>query len=165
MWISFFSINQHVAGERPMDFWSGTFMSSIKEIGHVVMVAMPYDNPAPLTRAWCLWEVYCAVRTESKFEVAMDKDEEIAFVNDMIQNFTSFFDLLGNIDTRKSEAFKPHDKEAIHEAVRREVGFDALNSLVYKPLRDWTIDCMDQLFRAIEAKLRCDNEHIHFISL
>jgi hypothetical protein len=154
IWISFFSVNQHAAGEKSMDFWSGTFMSSIKEIGRVVMVAMPYDKPAPLTRAWCLWEVYCAVKTESKFEVAMDKEEEMNFLNAMITEGTTFFDLLGDIDMRKSASFKPEDKRAIDEAVRREVGFDTINGLVYKPLRDWTVGCVNQMYSAIQARLR-----------
>ena len=30
VWISFFSVNQHLAGEKSMDFWSGTFMTNLK---------------------------------------------------------------------------------------------------------------------------------------
>jgi hypothetical protein len=60
-----------------------------------------------LTRAWCLWEVYSAVKTKSVFEVAMDKEEEKAFLVDMYTKGLSFFELLESIDMRKSESFKP----------------------------------------------------------
>ena len=154
IWISFFSVNQHEAGVKKMDFWTGTFMTSIKVIGRVIMVALPYNRPAPLTRAWCLWEVYSAVKTNSVFEVAMDKEEEKAFLVDMYTKGMSFFELLESIDMRKSESFKPEDKVAIHAAVRQEVGFDEVNKLIYKPLRDWTVQCLDKLYMAITARLR-----------
>ena len=36
--ISFSSVNQHSAGEKIMDFWSGTFMTNIKEVDRFVLV-------------------------------------------------------------------------------------------------------------------------------
>ena len=101
-----------------------------------------------------VWEVYGAVKTKSVFEVAMDKDKERAFLVDMYTKGMSFFELLESIDMRKSDSFKPEDKLAIHEAVRREVGFDEVNQLIYKPLRDWTVQCLDKLFMAIHSRHR-----------
>lgn len=160
IWITFFSVNQHAAGKRNMEFWSGTFMESIRGIGRVVLIAMPYDDPTPLSRAWCIWEIYCAVKTESKFEVAMDKDDEKRFLMDMIKEDTSFFDLLGNINTRNSDANLPQDRADIHAAIKREVGFEPLKSLVYKAFRDWTVGCMDKLSSCIKARFRSSLSHL-----
>ena len=55
VWISMFSVDQNKAAFLPMDWWSGTFKRSIGDIGHVVLVALPWKNPTTLTRGWCLW--------------------------------------------------------------------------------------------------------------
>ena len=94
------------------------------------------------------------MKTNCVFDVAMDKVEEKSFLIDMYENGMSFFKMLKNIDMRNSDAFKPQDKVAIHDAVQREVGFDEVNKLIYKPLRDWTVGCLDQLESAIQPRLR-----------
>ena len=35
------------------------------------MIWLPWDKPVTLTRAWCLFELYCTVLTDSRLEVAM----------------------------------------------------------------------------------------------
>ena len=32
--------------------------------------------------------------------------------------------------------------------------FDEVNKTIYKPLRDWTVGCLDQLYTAIQPRLR-----------
>jgi len=48
---------------KPFDWWSRNFQNSIKEIGHTLVVLSPWENPIPLTRSWCLWEIYCTICT------------------------------------------------------------------------------------------------------
>ena len=83
----------------------------------------------------------------------MNKEEERTFLVDMYTKGMSFFKLLESIDMRKSDSYKEEGKVAIHEAVRQEVGFDEVNKLIYKPLRDWTVECLDKLFMAVLPRL------------
>ncbi len=76
IWFDLFSNNQHKAPNLPFEWWRDTFLNAIGKIGRVVMVLSPWNNPIPFTRAWCLWEIYCAVSTESKFEVAITPDPD-----------------------------------------------------------------------------------------
>ena len=74
IWFDIFSINQHKTLEVPEDYWYVTFQSAIKKFGRTVMILSPWNDPIPLTRAWCLWELYCTVSTKSNFEIAMTKE-------------------------------------------------------------------------------------------
>ena len=75
IWFDLFSNNQHKAISFPFEWWRDTFLNAIGKLGRVVMVLSPWNNPIPFTRAWCLWEIYCAVSTGSKFEVAITPDQ------------------------------------------------------------------------------------------
>ena len=71
------------------------------------------------------------------FEVAMDKEAAKSclhsFLTDMYEHGISFFKSLESIDMRNSDSFDPQDKVAIHNTVQRDVGFDEINNLIYKP--------------------------------
>ena len=55
IWFDLFSNNQIKAPNLDFDWWSGTFKNAIEDLGHVVMVISPWNNPVPFTRAWCLF--------------------------------------------------------------------------------------------------------------
>jgi hypothetical protein len=47
--------------------------------------------------------------------------------------------MLATVDAEKSECWKPGDKIRIFDAVRKTVGFEELNSIVFSKLRVWMI--------------------------
>ena len=48
-------------------------------------------------------------------------------------------DMLSTIDAERSECFKVEDKERIFDVVRKEIGFNKINSMVFNQLRNWVI--------------------------
>ena len=75
IWFDVFSVNQHATdtyGDNT-DWWAESFKNAVKEIGRVVVILHPWENPIPFTRAWCLWEIYCAISLleEDKLQIAM----------------------------------------------------------------------------------------------
>jgi hypothetical protein len=84
IWFDVFSVNQHADTEVELDFdwWSHSFKSAIRDFGRTVMVLAPWQDPIPLTRGWCLFEIYSTIVTESRFEVAMTKSSKEAFLRD-----------------------------------------------------------------------------------
>ena len=60
IWLDILCINQHKADrqEYPVEFWKNTFHQSISDIGKTISILQPWDNPIPLRRAWCIWELY-----------------------------------------------------------------------------------------------------------
>lgn len=66
IWFDLFSNNQHKAVDLDFSWWCGTFQSAIKEFNHTVMILTPWKDPIPLTRGWCIFELYCTNVTNSK---------------------------------------------------------------------------------------------------
>lgn len=140
IWFDLFSNNQHKAVELDFQYWSTTFQSAIQQFGRTVMVFAPWNNPLPLTRAWCLWELYCTANTGSKFEVAMTGTARKQFVEDMLNDAEQEINkMLATIDCINSECYHPADKQRIQDTVKATIGFSALNKLVFECLRGWVI--------------------------
>jgi len=66
IWFDLFSNNQHAAPSLPFQWWCTTFKSAIAQFGYTVMILSPCHDPVPLTRAWCLFELYCTSETKSR---------------------------------------------------------------------------------------------------
>ncbi len=141
IWFDLFSNNQHKASELPYECWQNVFKSAIADFDHTVMVMSPWNNPIPYTRAWCIFEAYCNIKTESKFEIAMSAHDRKQFIKDTIKNPEGTINkMLGVINAENSTASNPADLKRIFEVIRNEVGFSNINTLVFEQLRAWVID-------------------------
>ena len=151
LWFDVFSVNQHYSIDVDFHWWTTTFQKAIQEFGHTVMVFAPWHNPIPLTRAWCLWELYCTVSTETKFEVALNRKEQEDFFDNVVKDTDgSIAKMLATIDVEKSSCYNPEDKDRIFRAVRANVGFNKLNSVVLDRMRKWVLHVTEQ---AVEDKV------------
>eukprot|EP01041_Mallomonas_annulata_P003648 gene3648-7275_t len=139
IWFDLFSNNQHADPSLDFHWWSTTFKSAIAQFGYTVMVLSPWQDPIPLTRAWCLFELYCTAVTRSRFEIAISPTEKSLFLSSMAEEGQSALNrMLGNIDCRRSECWKEEDKKRIFSVVE-SVGFDKVNSKVFALMRDWVV--------------------------
>eukprot|EP00045_Choanoeca_perplexa_P011841 m.126950 g.126950 ORF g.126950 m.126950 type:complete len:767 (-) comp15788_c0_seq1:79-2379(-) len=137
-WFDLFVNNQNKAADLPQDWWSTTFKSSIRAIGAVMLVLSPWNDPVPMTRAWCLWEILCAVtQTEVEFSIRLPRSQRRAFHDGLADNFDVILDSLRNVDARKAGAYREHDKDMIFKAIEDSIGFDLMNERVKEPLRKW----------------------------
>ena len=50
-----------------------------RKVHGFVSVFEPWAAPTPLWRCWCLWEMYCAVDSGSRWEVALSPPHEALF--------------------------------------------------------------------------------------
>jgi tetratricopeptide (TPR) repeat protein len=143
VWFDLFSNNQHHAPNLGFDWWSTTFKNAIFLFGHTALILYPWEDPIPLTRAWCLWEIYCTIATKSKFEIAMCASERENFLSQMQVNICPLSAMIAHVNVAKSDAYRVEDKERIFSAVEKiEGGFDHVNSVVFQTLRDWVIETM-----------------------
>jgi len=55
--------------------WANTFKSAVATIGNVALVLSPWHAPIPVTRIWCLWEIFCAIDTGAAFDVCLGEEE------------------------------------------------------------------------------------------
>ena len=141
IWFDLFSNNQHKAVDLDFHWWCNTFKSAIQMFGRTVMVLSPWSNPIPLTRGWCLFELYCtAASDDCKFEVAMSQTHQTHFFDDMATDGAAAIDkMLATINAEKSECWKAEDRDRIFDAVRKTVGFPGINAMVFERLRKWVV--------------------------
>eukprot|EP00808_Paulinella_micropora_P011958 g42040.t1 len=103
--------------------------------GRTVSILSPWSNPVPLTRSWCLWEIFCTRMTESKSFMVEAKHFEKALMKD----FDSILGSLSKIDVKMAEAFKKEDQEKILALVEGMAGgAHELNKAVLAEMRAWT---------------------------
>ena len=163
VWFDLFTNNQHMSAHMNFDWWSTTFKSAIAEFGHTVMVMSPWNDPIPLTRAWCLWEVYCTAATNSQFELAMTQSATEQFYHDVSQNPKQELDkMLATIDVRRSECSKPEDQVLILDAVNASIGCADLNALVFERLRCWVMKSLNQ--KLDQGDFSSLNEELSFVN-
>jgi tetratricopeptide (TPR) repeat protein len=135
VWCDVFSINQHKLNS--IDIFK-SIKNAIKEIGRAVVILSPWNNAIPFTRAWCLWEIYCAIDLldEDKLQIAMSSKEKEAFVNGLTEKTVEYLQLLANVHVEKSEAREKADKDRIFAEVRAmDGGFNKVNELICSKIR------------------------------
>ena len=139
-WIDALTVNQF-HNQHGFDWWSTTFQQCIANIKKTVLILLPYSDPIPLKRAWCLFEIFCTDQAGIGFEVAMDRNETAAFHSALSADRFKFEDWVAKIDLSRAEAFDPSDKTNILAAVEESHsagdGVHRLNKRVIEMLRQW----------------------------
>eukprot|EP01046_Picozoa_sp_COSAG06_P002695 COSAG06_NODE_98_length_24155_cov_29.681784_2_plen_1250_part_00 len=147
-WYDCFAIDQHECQypdpEKPRKsskWWSETFLGAIGSIGGTVMMLSPWDGPTPLTRAWCLWELYCTIKTGSEFSACLGPAEQAAFEAALFEDGTTYrtlFAAFAAIDVSEAEAGSPADRSMILDAAQQvDGGLHALDNLAVAEMRKW----------------------------
>ena len=139
-WLDVVVVNQHRSNERDFDWWNTSFRDCVRSIGHTVLVLHPYRDPAPLRRAWCLWEIHSTKVTGAAFDIALSKDEEDNFEVDLGYNFHWMLEKVRSIDVKRAEATKPEDKAMILANIERESSMQSLNELVSSTMKTWLLE-------------------------
>ncbi|KAJ3200442.1 Kinesin light chain 3 [Entophlyctis luteolus] len=142
VWFDLFSNSQHGVVDRPFEWWTGTFMNAVENIGNVVMLLMPWDDPIPLRRAWCVFELFACAKTSSRFEVALSRSEAKRFAETFKTNYRSFRDLLGVLRSEESEASVATDRNKIHQAIRDSIGFPEMDRMMLAVFEQWMVDAL-----------------------
>jgi hypothetical protein len=123
VWIDFVAYNQHAIRSIPTEM-----EEVIGEIGKVIFAGTPVPT---LGRIWCLWELLCANRTGTEFDVAVRpgyRNDKILAVNTLYRSF---------IGVEKAAATKQEDLEIINAEVLSQFGSaEAANAHLDRALRD-----------------------------
>ena len=121
------------------DWLSTVYRTRIESLNHVVAVLHPWNLPVPFSRAWCLYELYCAETTGAKFGVAMTDEHQSQLLEGICKDHSRYMKMLNEIDMRKSECRNPHQREQILQAASKTVGVDSLNAAVVGLMRKWIL--------------------------
>ena len=143
VWFDFVSYNQHAIKSIPAEM-----EAVIGEIGKVVFAGTPVPT---LGRIWCLWELLCANRTGTDFDVAIKhgyRNDKILAVNTLYRSF---------VGVEKAVATKSTDRDLISAEVLSQFGSAAAaNEHLDRTLRE--------RFSAEWYELRPRDQHLGFRS-
>ena len=143
--------------------WRTTFKKTIKTIGKLVLVLSPWNDPLPLTRAWCLWEIFSAATEESVvLEIVLPEAERPKFLVSLYHNYESLMDTLVRVQVERSECSRMTDQERIFSAIKQSCGFGRLNETVKDQLRGWLLKVAVELAEEMVNKSASDVEAANF---
>jgi len=152
-WFDPFSLNQHPTptGTVPTEELISAFGDRIEEFEATLIVASPWDNPAFLARAWCLFEYMCSYNARKPITILLPRQQEEAFAKGLGDNFRVIYEALGRIDSRKAEAKEDADLKAINALVERTVSHGGLNKMAMEAMRKWLVETGFEQERRLRA--------------
>ncbi|KAF0683592.1 Aste57867_24358 [Aphanomyces stellatus] len=156
VWFCTFNNNQHEVTSHMRDFqyWVDAFKTALTSIGRVVMVLCPWNNPTTLTRTWCVFELYVAIVTKARFEVAMGTAQKQAFLRD-IHDANAFKQMLGTIKSENSQTAIATDRHNILDTLAEaNVSFSDLDRMLFDVLEDWMIRTVQDQIKSTELAVK-----------
>jgi hypothetical protein len=176
-WFDLFANPQTKTADRPFEWWTGCFRDNIRRIGHTLLV-LEWEDPKPLTRAWCVWEIACSIGT--KLEVIMSPVQasrmEQSFLDeiDALQgvfkstlcyaDFAIMVENLCHVDVARAQASLPSDKEKIVVAIEKTVGLKGVNDSVSCELRSWLLVVGNAALSRVPQELRAESSLLRSVA-
>lgn len=143
LWVDAFCWNQADLRSASRAWWMGSLAPHIAACGRTVTVLSPWDRPAALSRAWCLFEMAATlVSPRAHLSLALTAADERSLLDALSQpGFGArAAALFRAVDLRSARSEVPEDALGIRAAVAEALGAAALNSAVAERLRAWLAD-------------------------
>lgn len=170
IWLDLFSANQplltagdHLSGQRQTtreDILTRGLHNAISKFDEFCLFFDLWDKPAPLHRAWCVWEILGAVRCSKNICVIYAPGEEASFTRQLVVDNEAIFKAIAqDMDMRDAQCWSTADKYMIDQAIATILpgGFVELNSQINIQVRKWLDDMTERaLDRARNAYLNQD---------
>jgi len=135
--IDFFAVNQYNP-KKDLDKLGEIAKKSQK----LLLIASPWERPAPLGRAWCIFELANAVLGETELVISLPGKERRELQKAVKERLTSsyamqtFLDIFTNINSAKSQASVEEDRLEIFKFIENKLdGFNAVDQKVATSLR------------------------------
>lgn len=140
IWMDIFSINQIFFPSLEKELFN-KLEEIIESIGHTVLITAQWKLHIPLYRTWCLYEIYCSIITNCKFELIMSASHKQVFLVDICKDPQGELDkLMVAINIQNSLSFKLEDHSQILGILENRIGFSGFNTIVCHRIRDWIIE-------------------------
>lgn len=125
--------------EDTFEEFQRVFHDRVVDIGNVVALLCPWNEPIYLTRIWCIFELYVASQNDCHLTIAMPPNEKTKMIT-ALRKPAGVEELYRNLSATKVENAKASvesDRLRILEMVRNGPGFHELNRKVNMLLREW----------------------------
>jgi hypothetical protein len=144
LFMCFFVNNQfRILADRSQagsDDLRNTFERNLKRIGKVVALLDHWERPVYLSRIWCIFEQYTALKLGVPVEIILTEErgeEIIAEINRGELGIRHILTSLSDVDARKATATIPIDEVRVKAEIERAIGFAGVNARVKASLVSW----------------------------
>mmetsp|Transcript_16827 Transcript_16827/g.23154 ORF Transcript_16827/g.23154 Transcript_16827/m.23154 type:complete len:824 (-) Transcript_16827:227-2698(-) len=140
--LDIFVVNQHLFpwNESPPLNFNIVLRSTIASCMKTIVVLSPFEDPIPLQRCWCIFELHTTRQLQASLHVHMPLIELERFHDILIRGTFDFNDWISRINIADADAVSTADKDMIMQLVAASPGgAAALNRSVVILLSDWLI--------------------------
>ena len=143
IWICSLCLNQHLLSTQAAspEALAAEFGDRVVAIGRILPMLEPWDDPGYVKRAWCLFELYTAIRLPQNVEIdiILSPCESESFHDAIVAGGYSVVDgALEHIHAESATASVQADLDAIRALIRGYAGgFNTLNETVRAHLAHW----------------------------
>ena len=135
-----FSLNQHtfVTEDANQAEMQARVVAALEgqmiKAGHVLMCLHPWDRPVPLSRAWCLFELYVALESKCKLSMCFGRKDTAALFTAAKEDGFTAGDAVGEIDAIHADATEAADKQLIIGLIESTMGIERFNATMQAAL-------------------------------
>lgn len=112
-----FTVNQHSAPSRPATWWERQFRDAVGSFSTLTLVLNSWTKPVPMTRIWCIWEIFSAVDGEGFVQITFPPTVSTQIWREIEDDKAALVDMLDGIDVNKAQASFPADIQRILAAI------------------------------------------------
>jgi tetratricopeptide (TPR) repeat protein len=133
-------VNQHGQGAVvPFEVLRDEFGESVRAIGRTLLY-LRWENPTPLGRAWCVFEMGTTLAMGTGLKVIMPPADVAAFKRALVEDFDSLTFKTCRVDVEKASAREASDLANIKRAIVEGGGFLKTNQLVIGAMQGWMVE-------------------------
>eukprot|EP01039_Chlorochromonas_danica_P003394 gene3394-3719_t len=157
VWMDLFCQNHHERREWDFHWWVHTLQHGIRQIGHAVLVMTTWDKPVVLSRAWCLYEAYLALKSSSgssaktgSLDILLPCDQQEIFFQHIHTPIVAT--RLTSVDIEQAKCEDVKDRISLLIALRQTIGLTVVNETVQSHLRQWLITVLSNRLDSISCE-------------
>lgn len=161
-YVDLLSVAQHVQGAKvPFAQLQHEFGSSVRAIGRVLLV-LDWPDRKPLTRAWCVFEIFTAMAVGACFRVVLPPAHEAVFRKQLATNSDAVFRMACTVNCASADAREKDDLANIRDLICRvSGGFKSVDSFVIAAMQSWLIESGLMMIHEEFARLKAGpGEHV-----
>ncbi len=115
-------VNQHLQDAVvPFEVLRDEFSDGVRSIGRTLLV-LKWDNPVPLRRAWCVFEIGITLAHALCFDVIMPPQDRGAFLAALTTDFAAIARFTCDVDVERASAREPRDLVNIQRTINEGHG-------------------------------------------
>ena len=134
-WFDVFVMNQHNPHDLRQKQLLENLRASVRSCGRVLLAMDSWRDPVPLTRVWCLLEIFTAMTESAELIICLSSAEQSSLADKLGKNQAEVQKVLESVDARGAEATVGGDREIIFDLIQEGTGFANFNTTIRDALR------------------------------